>query len=161
MCWHVVGFLWLPACQLQPACQHASLDAQVLDGWHRYRACQEAGLELTFPQILDYDEEQQGDAAGYVIARNALRRHLTASQRAGIVVSVYEWRGRGQRDENIKSPPGGDLNPTTKQMAEQINVSETTIEQAKAAERAGLGEEVRSGELSAKQAAARAAYGKT
>ena len=136
-----------------------TLDALVLDGWHRYRACREAGLELTYPQILDYDEEQQGDAAGYVIARNALRRHLTASQRAAIVVSIRKWRPRGGDYTSELSAPGADSSFTNVQLSQEAGAGERTIRQAKVAEDAGLGPQVRSGELSAKQAAAMASTG--
>jgi hypothetical protein len=49
---------------------------QVLDGWHRYRACQQ--LSIT-PRL----EEFTGiDPVAFVISLNLKRRHLTESQRA-------------------------------------------------------------------------------
>ena len=50
---------------------------QVIDGRHRYAACAEAGVQPRFHHLADDD-----DPLRYVLAKNALRRHLTESQRA-------------------------------------------------------------------------------
>jgi hypothetical protein len=42
----------------------------VIDGWHRWRAAEEAGVHC--PMI-----ELQGDPHAFVIAQNAKRRHIT------------------------------------------------------------------------------------
>ena len=52
---------------------------QVVDGRHRYRACLEAGVEPRFERLPD-----DIDPMPFVIARNILRRHLSASQLAVI-----------------------------------------------------------------------------
>ena len=62
-----------------------TLDDMVLDGWHRYRAALDAGVQ---PLIVPWSGD---DPAGYVIRQNAHRRHLTAGQRAICVAKIYEW----------------------------------------------------------------------
>lgn len=115
-------------------------EGQVLDGWHRHEACRLAGVEFVATEYTG------ADPVAFVISRNAHRRHLTASQRAVAIVACSEWKLRG------KSAPGADL--TAKQMAEAAQVGTRTIEQAKTAVRAGLGDAVRDGMMSAKEAEA-------
>ena len=67
------------------------LDGKVLDGWHRYRAAVEVGIELE----LVRREFLGDDPVGYVIRRNGDRRHLTAGQRAICVAKCYEWARLG------------------------------------------------------------------
>ena len=140
-------------------------DEMILDGWHRYRAAAKSAAECCFVDLPPAE-----DPAGFVIRHNAYRRHLTASQRAAMVVACTKWRPHGDQGRE-RSVPGTDREKgesttavksrsTAAQMAQGAGVSESTIEHAKAAERAGLGEKVRSGEMSAK-AAARKAKSKT
>jgi N6-adenosine-specific RNA methylase IME4 len=66
---------------------------RILDGRHRYEACQREGIEPRFEQFRGSDEE----ALAFVIAMNATRRHLTASQRAAIAVRllpIYEAQAK-------------------------------------------------------------------
>jgi hypothetical protein len=46
------------------------LDDEVLDGWHRLRACRELGIDPRFRQ------HQGSDPLGYVLSMNLRRRHL-------------------------------------------------------------------------------------
>jgi hypothetical protein len=126
------------------------LDGMVLDGWHRYLACDRAGIEF---KAAEFDGD---DPVAFVISRNLHRRHLTASQRAAAVVAAHEWRPHG--DQKSRSVPGTDR--TTAQMAKEAEVSPSTIEHAKAAQKAGLGDAVREGQVTAKDAA-RIAKGET
>ena len=112
---------------------------QILDGFHRARACVELGKE---PYLKEYGGS---DPAGYVLSSNLHRRHLSASQRAGVIVACNEWRSNGDRS----SAPV----QSSAQMAESVQVSTRTIDSAKAAQSAGLGEMVRAGEIDAKPAA--------
>lgn len=123
------------------------LDEMVLDGWHRYRACNE--LLLPIKQIVLSPDE---DPVAFVLSHNLKRRHMTASQRAAAVVECSKWAPSG-RPKNLA--PGAKF-ATNKEMAATAGTSERTISDAKVAEKAGLGPEVKSGKLTAKKAAARA-----
>lgn len=58
------------------------LDDQILDGRHRYYACQEVGVTPSFR------EYQGDDAAAFVVSLNLKRRHLSESQRAAVAVRL-------------------------------------------------------------------------
>ena len=117
-------------------------EGRVLDGWHRFLACRQAGVQFAFSE---YDGD---DPVAFVLSRNLHRRHLTASQRAAAIVAAGNWRPQGV---TVRAAPGAGL--TEKQMADAAEVSERTIRDAKAAHKAGLGEAMRDGMMSAKEAA--------
>lgn len=119
------------------------LEGMVLDGWHRYRACYLVGVEF---ETVEYDG---ADPAAFVESKNDNRRHMTASQRAESKLRVFEWRDRGKS----KSAPGADQGSSTEEIAKAARASTRTVEQAKAAHRAGLGDEVLTGTISAKTGA--------
>ena len=133
---------------------------QVLDGWNR---CQIA-VELGRLDDLTFHEYVGEDPAAYVISQNAHRRHLSRSQRASIVAACREWSPVG-RPKSAKQPeenydPGSyfsgdsETRPATdREMAADARVSTRTIQFAKVAGEAGLGEYVRSGQVSARAAA--------
>lgn len=114
-------------------------EGMVLDGWHRYLACSKAGREF---KAVEFDG---ADPVAFVISKNLHRRHLTASQRAAAVVAAAEWRPFGDQR--------GGVGKSTHALAKSAEVSEKTIKHAKAAQRAGLGEEVKAGKVSAHVAA--------
>jgi hypothetical protein len=118
-------------------------EGQVLDGWHRYQACQRLGLEpLTQPFTGD-----DTAARALVLSTNLHRRHLTASQRAVAVVAVAQWKPEGRPGLGANSAPSAEF------LAEQADVGTRTIEQAKVAVRAGRADEVREGRASVKRVA--------
>lgn len=123
-----------------------TLDGMVLDGWHRYQACLDAGKKPSFEAF------KGADPVAYVISLNMHRRHLTGSQRASAVVACHAWAPLGA-NQHGGCKPG--LHPqTSEQMAEEAGVSRQTIQQAKKAQEAGLGDDVRDGKLTVKEAAA-------
>ena len=122
-------------------------DGMVLDGWHRYRASIEAGVEPAF------DEFDGSDPVAFVLSLNMHRRHLTGSQRAAAVVACTQWAAIGHNQHTGGSEPGS-APRTEAEMAKAADVSDKTIRQAKRAHEAGLGEAVRDGKVSAKEAAA-------
>ena len=120
------------------------LDGMVLDGWHRYRACTEAGIK---PQTFTFPQDK--DPVAFVLSHNLHRRHLTPSQRAAAVVACTEWAPahRPKKAETISAFS------TTDKMAKAAGTSDRTIRDAKAAHKAGLGEAVKEGAMTAHEAA--------
>ena len=127
-----------------------TLDDMVLDGWHRYRAALDADVE---PLIVPWYGD---DPVGYVIRQNALRRHLTAGQRAQMIVGCREWVKGGVDTDRLRG--GVNLTPplTVAEMSEEAGVSESTLQRAKSIEKAGLGDAVRSGDMPVQRAVAEA-----
>lgn len=118
----------------------------VLDGWHRYLACQKAGVN---PRSIEY---KGSDPAAFVESANEHRRHATASQRAFAKVSVNEWRFRGKTSANGSNEPF----KTTAQMADEAKVGIETIKRAKAVHANGseaLKDAVKEGEITVDKAA--------
>lgn len=122
----------------------------VLDGWHRYQACQVAGVVPRFEQLPE-DE----DPVAFVRSQNLHRRDLTPSQRAAAVVACCEW-AKVKDNQPLRRAMEPSSIATNQEMAEAADVSVKTIQQAKTAHVAGLGEQVRDGELTAKKAAEQA-----
>ena len=121
-------------------------DGMVLDGWHRHGSCLKLGIEpicTTLPEGVD--------PVAFVKSRNLHRRHLTDSQRSAAIVACGNWAGIGS-NQHGGCKPG--LQATASEMAKEADVSRQTIQHAKAAHVAGLGEHVRDGEITAKQGAA-------
>ena len=123
---------------------------KILDGWHRYQACQK--LEIS-PATYEFDGE---DPVSYVIDLNLNRRHLSPSQKALAVVSCNSWRGVGKP---VIPPRGGincrqdDISATD--MAKRAGVGTRTIERAKQVVSTGDQEtldKVRKGAISLSQA---------
>ena len=66
-------------------------EGKILDGLHRYRACQELGRE---PSVVRFAGNPRA-AAQLVLGRNFHRRHLTTSQRAIVAAEMCKLRPRG------------------------------------------------------------------
>ena len=123
---------------------------KILDGWHRYQACQK--LEIS-PATYEFDGE---DPVSYVIDLNLNRRHLSPSQKALAVVSCNSWRGVGKP----VIPPRGGINCrqddiSASDMAKRAGVGTRTIERAKQVVNTGDQEtldKVRKGAISLSQA---------
>jgi ribosomal protein L11 len=115
---------------------------QVIDGWNRYRAANDLGMDCP---TTAFDDSL--DPRDFVKAMNDARRHITGSQRAIAIVAIYKWHPahRGNKVEVTSTL-------TQKALAEEAGVSKKTIQQAQAAQKAGLSEKVKSGELSVEQA---------
>lgn len=124
--------------QREPAVR---FEGKILDGWHRVRGCQACGR---VPIIVDLPPGIEPVA--FVLSRNLHRRHLTGLQRAAAVVACREWAGAGK-------PANLDMVSTLADMARDAEVSTKTVQRAKAAHTAGLGEAVRAGVITAKDTA--------
>jgi ParB-like nuclease family protein len=66
-------------------------EGKILDGLHRYRACQELDRE---PTVVRFEGNPRA-AAQLVLGRNFHRRHLTTSQRAMVAAEMCKLRPRG------------------------------------------------------------------
>lgn len=128
-------------------------EGQILDGRHRYLACQDTGRDFTT------NTYREGDPVGFVRSLNLHRRNLTPAQRAMVEAALSEWLDHGKKPT---SEPGADVSLTEKpsktaaQMAESAEVSTRSIEQAKAVARAASPEvkdAVTQGKMSLKAAA--------
>lgn len=126
--------------QREPVMVH---EGMVLDGWHRYRACIQIGAPV---KKFNFPADQ--DPVAFVLSHNLHRRHLTPSQRAAAVVACTEWRPRGAQGK-----PETISGLREKDMAKAAGTSDRTIRDAKAAHKAGLGEAVKEGALTAHEAA--------
>ncbi len=124
------------------------IDAQVLDGWHRYRAAKELNLlrKLRFQQ---WDEKDEGDPAAFVYARNQNRRHHSKAVRAQIAVSFAQRFGHGGDRKSDESSHQNDDLKTRQELAKEAGVSTATIDRASQIEKAGRADEVIKGEKSA------------
>lgn len=118
-------------------------EGKILDGWHRYLACSAVNVKL---RTVEFDGE---DPVAFVLSQNLHRRHLTSSQRAASIVAATNWRKAGRPGKGDAASPFS----TVGGMAKAAEVSERTIQRAKAAEEAGLGDAVRKGEVSVDRAA--------
>lgn len=119
------------------------LDGMVLDGWHRYRACIELGIEPTKFQFQD------DDPVAFVKSENFHRRHLTGSQRAAAILALSDYAAQGRKSKGATVAPL----PKVAELAKQANVSPRTMKDASAAKKAGLLEPVKDGALTANEAA--------
>ena len=117
-------------------------EGKILDGWHRYLACTKAKVDFVATEF------RGTDPAGYVISRNRHRRHLTLSQISVAVVRCKEWAPAHRPN---KGEPGSPLSKVA-DVAAEVGVSPRTIQQAKVAVAAGLGDAVRDGLMTVKEA---------
>lgn len=118
-------------------------DGMVVDGWHRYKACEELGIPCRF------EDFSGGDPVAFVRSKNQHRRHYQKSQQAAIEVALSVWA------ESHRPRKGEAASPfsTNRDMAARAGTTERTIQHAKRAHEAGLGGAVRDGKVSAEAAA--------
>jgi len=122
---------------------------EIVDGWHRYQACQLLELEpktRALPEGLEL--------VGYVLGKNAHRRHMTAEQRAAVVMLAANWmpahRPAAKGKGDTVSPLSNDA------AAARAGVSKRTIQRVKAQIRAGHGEALAAGSETLRSLAAKA-----
>ena len=94
-------------------------DKMVVDGWHRLRACEKAGIKPIFTTYGKDDVEE------YTWSMNFHRRHLSAGARAMLVVERSEWQKSGR-------PETGRIRPlTNEEMANEAQLGTSAIKEAK------------------------------
>lgn len=112
-------------------------EGQVLDGWNRYCAACELGMECPEREL-----DSWVDPRAFVLAQNRARRHITVAQMALATAAVYEWRGPGRIAHNsalsAELQPGAALSAeapkTSRELAEIAGVGVRSIEQARVVE---------------------------
>lgn len=119
---------------------------KVLDGRHRYDACQETGTQ---PAFREYEGD---DPVGFVVALNLKRRHLNESQRSYVAANLANLsNGQKTSSANLQSTP-----ITQSQAADMLHVSPRLVATAAKVRHEGapeLVEAVQSGRVSVSAAA--------
>ena len=119
-------------------------EGMVIDGWNRYSAAMECGMDCPTAELGDVDPTD------YVKSQNLHRRHLTGSQRAAAVVACSAWHP-SHREKKVEAT--STLVKTNKDIAKEAGVTERTISDVKTAQKAGLIDVVRDGGMTATEAA--------
>jgi hypothetical protein len=127
-------------------------EGMVIDGWHRYRAASDLGMDCPTVELGDVDPRD------FVMAQNKARRHITQAQLAMATTAVYAWRSVGQNQHTEKRvatecPPS----KTNAELAAIAGVGVATIKQSKAVQATAspeVVEAVKSGEIGLPKASA-------
>ena len=85
------------------------LDGKVLDGRHRFLACQIAGVEPRFEQF------QGSDPVAFVWGENLARRHLSSGQRAAIAVELEDFKRAKEEAKRRQVEAGKNFGRGTKE----------------------------------------------
>jgi len=121
-------------------------EGMVIDGWHRYSAAMELGMDCPTVELGEVDPRD------FVLAQNKARRHITQAQLVACASAVFNWR-----------PNGGDQSAlsadctSSKQVADKTGASVRTVEQFREVERKAspeVVEAVKRGEIGLPKAAA-------
>ena len=99
-------------------------DGMVIDGWHRYTAANELGMDCPVVELGDVDPRD------FVLAQNKARRHVTQAQLALATTAVYSWKPLGANQHGGSAGPA-EAPKTTKELAAIAGVGVRSIEQAK------------------------------
>jgi len=100
------------------------LDGKILDGFHRYNAARAAGVSCNTKELAG------DDPAGFVISRNAKRRHMTKRTLAIAVAGCREWAPPNIKVADLPEQKAAAVK-TTQQMADEAGVSKSTMASAK------------------------------
>lgn len=125
-------------------------EGMVIDGWHRYSAANDLGMECPIVELGDVDPRD------FVLAQNKARRHVTQAQLGLAVTAVYAWRPAGNPALS-QSGSACPVGKTNAELAQIAGVSERTIKQAKAIQTKAapeVVEAVKRGEIGGEKAAA-------
>lgn len=99
---------------------------QILDGRNRYKVAIELNMLDDLP-ISEIDDDTNFDPYQWVISRNLHRRHLNESQRAGIAAKLAKLK----HGDVASQKHDGQICPSIQQAAEMLQVSPTSVKNAK------------------------------
>ena len=100
------------------------LDGMVLDGWHRYTAASEVGMDCPSVELGDVDPQD------FVMAQNKARRHITIPQLIAAASKVYQWRPNGGNQSALSAEC-----ISSKALAEKVGAGVRSVEQFRKVER--------------------------
>lgn len=123
-------------------------EGMVIDGWHRYRAANEMGMDCPTVDLGDVDPRD------FVMAQNKARRHITQAQLAMATTAVYAWHPAHRPKKELHTECAV---KTTGEMAGIAGVHRNTIVQAQAVQSKAapeVVEAVKRGEIGLPKAAA-------
>lgn len=101
-------------------------EGMVIDGWHRYTAANELGMDCPVVELGDVDPRD------FVMAQNKARRHTTQAQLAMATTAVYAWKPMGSNQHKAGSALSAEAPKSSKELAKAAGVGVRSIEQAKA-----------------------------
>lgn len=106
-------------------------NGMILDGWHRYLACDDVGVEPRFSAYTDYEP----DIRKWVLSKNLLRRHIPKREMAKIALAVRQWVPEPTAEPGELFDDGGTTCPGPRQLdkeiAEEIGSSPRTVRRAR------------------------------
>ena len=125
-------------------------EGKVMDGWHRYQAAQQAGVDCPTQEWVNPDGPES--AFAYVWSKNTLRRHLTGGQKIAIAAEAHPdlWAkvgaGNPGRPDEKNSDDALTISPTD-ELASIAGVHWRMVQDAKKVERhrPDLWEQVKAG----------------
>jgi len=126
-------------------------EGKILDGVHRFKACEEAKVKP------EYVEWADSDALRWVLSKNLHRRHLTPAQKAMILIDSG-LLSKEPLDTVTGRPSESRVSPsdfmTKDEASEMAGIGESTVTQVKtiAREAPDLVDSIRSGEMGAEPA---------
>ena len=100
-------------------------DGMVLDGWNRYCAALQLGMDCPSVELGDVDPRD------FVMAQNKARRHTTQAQLAMATTSVYAWKAVGS-NQHGGAALSAEAQKSNKELAAIGGVGIRSIEQSKA-----------------------------
>jgi len=105
----------------------------IVDGHHRYKACQELGIE---PVVVEMPFESEEDAILFALEHQDSRRNLTETQKAEIAVKcgLLREQSAAKRREASKMMPDRHQNKKGRAaeiVAEEMKISPRTINRVK------------------------------
>lgn len=113
-------------------------EGMVIDGWHRYRAAMDAGVNCPTVELADGI-----DPRDFVKAQNHARRTLSSAQWAIAEAAIWQWVPRGNPSIVQTGTECPFAKPKTNaELAKSAGTSERTIKQAKKVLRDGVPEVV-------------------